>query len=404
MNKEELAARREHYLQLVSGGMNFTAAARAVGISKRTGKVWRNGRGRATGRNEPPSIDWYRGDMPKPTPLHPRYLSEEERIHIADLIHTGYSLRAIAHQLGRSPSTISREIRRNSTKHATTYRPYAADQLAKARQKRPKTPKIIANPVLFTLVEKYLNRHWSPEQISGRLKILFPTDETMHVCPETIYQAIYIHAKGQLRLDVKQALRSGRARRKPHNKPQSRQSRFREPMIMIADRPADIDERLIPGHWEGDLICGKNNQSAIGTLVERSTRFTILLHLPNHHDAHSVQEAIIKKMRHLPRLLLNSLTWDQGSEMAYHKKISTTLGIDVYFCDPHSPWQRGTNENTNGLLRQYFPKGIDLNQFSESYLDAVAEELNDRPRKTLNFYKPSEKILELLNQKPLKLN
>ncbi|MDY5588341.1 MAG: IS30 family transposase [Arcanobacterium sp.] len=389
-------ARREHYVQLLNQGLNFTQAARAVGVSKRTGKVWRNGRTRASGRNEKPSVDWYHSHMDKPTEIHHRYLSQAERITIADMRLSGASIRAIATRLGRAPSSISREIKANTNPLSGAYEPYYAHQLSHARLARPKQTKIGANPVLFALVEKYLGKHWSPQQISARLKKMFPQDETMHVCAETIYQAIYVHARGQLKLDLKQALRSGRTTRKSHGGTQQRKARFRDPMTMIKDRPTEVDERVIPGHWEGDLILGAGNKSAIGTLVERTTRFTILLHLPDHHDAGSVQEAIIKKMRHLPALLRNTLTWDQGSEMALHKKIATALNMDVYFCDPHSPWQRGTNENTNGLLRQYFPKGIDLHQFSEAYLDAVAEELNDRPRKTLDWYKPSEKIIELL--------
>ena len=219
----------------------------------------------------------------------------------------------------------------------------------------------------------------------------------MHVCAETIYQAIYVLAKGELKKDVIKALRSGRAQRRPHGQTDSRKPRFREPMIMISERPAEVEDRAIPGHWEGDLICSAANKSAIGTLVERSTRFTILLHLPDGHDAKHVQQAVIRKMQYLPKLLRNSLTWDQGSELALHKRISTTLDMQVYFRDPHSPWQRGTNENTNGLLRQYFPKGTDLSAYPEDHLDAVAEELNDRPRKTLGYRKPSEKILELIN-------
>ena len=213
----------------------------------------------------------------------------------------------------------------------------------------------------------------------------------MHVCAETIYQAIYVQAKGELKKDVIKALRSGRAQRRPHGQTDSRKPRFREPMIMISERPAEVEDRAIPGHWEGDLICSAANKSAIGTLVERSTRFTILLHLPDGHDAKHVQQAVIRKMQYLPKLLRNSLTWDQGSELALHKRISTTLDMQVYFRDPHSPWQRGTNENTNGLLRQYFPKGTDLSAYPEDHLDAVAEELNDRPRKTLGYRKPSEK-------------
>lgn len=393
---EACQARRDYYVVLLNQGMNFTQAAQAAGVSKRTGKVWRNGRTRATGRNERPSVDWYHSSMDIPQEISTRYLSQVERIHIADCLLAGDSIREIARKTGRSASTISREIRANTNPDSGRYEPYYAHQISHERLKRPKPVKILDNPRLFKKVNTYLAKHWSPEQISGRLKKMFPHDKTMQVCAETIYQTIYVHAKGQLKLDVEKALRSGRTQRKPGTG-QARRPRFKDPMVMIADRPAEVEDRAIPGHWEGDLIIGKNHKSAIGTLVERTTRFTILLYLPDHHDAGSVQQAIIKKMGCLPKLLRNSLTWDQGSEMALHANIKTVLDMDVYFCDPHSPWQRGTNENTNGLLRQYFPKGIDLAQFSEAYLDAVAEELNDRPRKTLDWDKPSEKIIQLLN-------
>jgi len=200
----------------------------------------------------------------------------------------------------------------------------------------------------------------------------------MHASVETIYQAIYVQGKGELKAELKRAMRQGRAQRKPRGGA-GRRPRFRDPMVMISDRPAEVEDRAVPGHWEGDLITGSANRSAIGTLVERATRFTILLHLPDGHDAGQVQQAIVRKMRNLPRLLRNSPTWDQGSELALHKQIGASLDMRVCFCDPHSPWQRGTNENTNGLLRQYFPKGTDLSKYPEDYLDAVAEELNDRP-------------------------
>ena len=265
------------------------------------------------------------------------------------------------------------------------------------RLKRPKPAKVRTVPGLLAYIRDGLNAHWSPEQIAGRLRTDFPDNKSMHVCAETIYQAIYVQAKGELKKDVAGALRSGRAARRPRAGADARRPRFREPMVMISERPAEVEDRAVPGHWEGDLICGAANRTAIGTLVERSTRFTILLHLPDGHDAEHVQQAIIDKMQHLPKLLRNSLTWDQGAELALHKRIGASLDMAVYFCDPHSPWQRGTNENTNGLLRQYFPKGTDLSVYPEDYLDAVAEELNDRPRKTLGFMKPSEKIIELLD-------
>ena len=219
----------------------------------------------------------------------------------------------------------------------------------------------------------------------------------MRACHETIYQAIYVQPRGELRRQVGNALRKGRAVRRPRSDGRSRRPRFREPMVMISERPAQIEDRAVPGHWEGDLICGASNRSAIGTLVERTTRYTLLLALPDGHDAEHVQRAIIAKMGQLPAPLLNSLTWDQGAELALHRDITASLDMQVYFCDPHSPWQRGTNENTNGLLRQYFPKGTDLSVYSQGYLDAVADELNDRPRKTLDWDKPSERIIELLN-------
>ena len=233
-------------------------------------------------------------------------------------------------------------------------------------------------------------------QIGNRLRHDFPDNEDMHASVETIYQAIYVQGKGELKAELKRAMRQGRAQRKPRGGA-GRRPRFRDPMVMISDRPAEVEDRAVPGHWEGDLITGSANRSAIGTLVERATRFTILLHLPDGHDAGQVQQAIVRKMRNLPRLLRNSLTWDQGAELALHKRIGASLDMAVYFCDPHSPWQRGTNENTNGLPRRYFPKGTDLSVHPVDYLDAVAEELNDRPRKTLGYMKPSEKIIELLD-------
>lgn len=391
-------ARRDHYVALLNQGMNYTQAAYAVGVSKRTGKTWRNGRGRATGRNEQPSVGWYRHDMDRPQSISTRYLSQDERIMIADRLIMGDSLRAIAHRLDRNVSSISREITGNTNPKTGRYEPYYAHQLAHTRLKRPKPYKIMENKRLRIYVRRKLDAHCSPEQISGRLRRRFGDNKRMNVCAETIYQAIYVQARGELKLDIQHALRSGRTKRKPQSHDQERTPRFRDPMIMISERPAEVEDRAIPGHWEGDLITGTRNKSAIGTLVERATRFTILLYLPDRHDASNVQNAIINKMQHLPKLLRSSLTWDQGSELALHKKISVALDMQVYFCDPHSPWQRGTNENTNGLLRQYFPKGTNLNVYPEHYLDAVAEELNDRPRKILEYMKPSEKVIELVNQ------
>ena len=390
-------ARRAEYVRLLDEeGMNFTQAAHAVGVSKRTGKAWRNGRTRATGRNEKPLVDRYRSTMDKPRTLHPRHLSQEERIQIADRLRLGDSIRAIARLPGRDPGTVSREVERNRNPGTGDCEPYRAQQKAADRLKRPKPRKAADGTPLWAEILAGLRRHWSPEQIANRLRLDFPDNGDMHASVETIYQAIYLQARGELKQELKRAMRQGRAKRKPQGDG-GRRPRFREPMVMISERPAEIEDRAVPGHWEGDLITGSRNQSAIGTLVERTTRFTILLRLPDGHDAEHVQQAIIDKMASLPKLLRNSPAWDQGSELALHKRITTALDMAVYFCDPHSPWQRGTNENTNGLLRQYFPKGTDLSAYPEDHLDAVAEELNDRPRKTLGFMKPSEKIIELLD-------
>ncbi|PLS25801.1 IS30 family transposase [Bifidobacterium imperatoris] len=396
--KQMCQARRDRYVELIRDGMNYTRAAKAVGVSKRTGKVWRNGRTRTTGRNEKPSATiWYRPDMDETKTINPRFLDLESRLHIADWTGAGWSIRRIASRLGRAASSISREIARNTNPDTGMYEPNRAQRVSMGRRARPKAARVRSVPGLLDYIRDGLKRHWSPEQIAGRLREDFPHNEDMHICTETIYQAIYVQARGELREEVSRALRTGRTVRRPRTGESERRPRFREPMVMISERPPEVADRAVPGHWEGDLICGRRNKTAIGTLVERSTRFTILLHLPDGHDAEHVQRAVIERMRDLPKLLRNSLTWDQGSELALHRRISTALDMAVYFCDPHSPWQRGTNENTNGLLRQYFPKGTDLGGYSQKYLDAVAEELNDRPRKILGFRKPSEAILDLIN-------
>ena len=391
------AARSEEYVRLLDEeGMDFTQAAHAVGVSKRTGKVWRNGRTRATGRNERASMDWYRSTMDKPKRIHARYLNQEERILIADRLRPGDSIRAIARLPGRDPGAVSREVERDRNPGTGDCEPCRAQQKADGRLKRPRPRKAADGTPLWAEMLAGLRRHWSPEQISGRPKAMFPDNGDMHASVETIYQAIYLQARGELKQELKRAMRQGRTARRPQGG-QGRKPRFREPMVMISERPPEIEDRAVPGHWEGDLITGSRNKSAIGTFVERTTRFTILPHLPDGHDAEHARQAIIDKMQHLPRLLRNSLTWDQGAELALRKRIGASPDMAVCFCDPHSPWQRGTNESTNGLLRQYFPKGTDPSVYPEDHLDAVAEELNDRPRKTLGFMKPSEKIIELLD-------
>ena len=331
------AARREEYVRLLDEeGMDFTQAAHAVGVSKRTGKVWRNGRTRATGRNERASMDWYRSTMDKPKRIHARYLNQEERIPIADRLRPGDSIRAIARLSGRDPGAVSREVERNGNPGTGDCEPCRAQQKAAGRLKRPRPRKAADGTPLRAGMLAGLRRHWSPEQISGRPKAMFPDDGDVHASVETIHQAIYLQARGGLRQELKRAMRQGRTARGPQGG-QGRKPRFREPMVMISERPPEIEDRAVPGHWEGDLITGSRNKSAIGTLVERTTRFTILPHLPDGHDAEHARQAIIDKMQHLPRLLRNSLTWDQGAELALRKRIGASLDMAVHFCDPPPP-------------------------------------------------------------------
>jgi transposase, IS30 family len=276
------------------------------------------------------------------------------------------------------------------------YLPYRAHAAAAAARARPKQSKLVTNQDLRQAVHDGLSRRLSPEQISHRLVKDFPDDESMRVSHETIYQALYFQARGGLKREVTQALRSGRTRRKPHRSPDQRTHRFIDPMIMISDRPAEVADRAVPGHWEGDLIMGEGNKTAIATLVERATRYTLLVHLPDGHHAEAVRDGLIATISTLPAHLRGSLTWDQGVEMARHKQFTMATDMAVYFCNPASPWQRGTNENTNGLLRQYFPKGTDLSVFNPEDLEHVAQQLNGRPRKTLGWDTPAERLRDLL--------
>ena len=327
-------------------------------------------------------------------PQGSRLLTLQDRIAIADGLQVGWSKRRIASELEREPSTITREVKNNST--AGVYLPYQADQAAAVTRARPKPSKLATDPRLRAAVKDGLRRKLSPEQISHRLPVDFPDDESMRVSTETIYQALYFQARGGLKKEVEASLRTGRARRKPHRDPQQRTQRFTDPMVMISDRPAEVADRAVPGHWEGDLIMGEGNRTAIGTLVERATRYTLLVHLPHGHTAEQVRDGLIATMQTLPEHLRGSLTWDQGSEMARHLQFRMATDIDVFFCDPASPWQRGTNENTNGLLRQYFHKGSDLSRFTAADLEYVAQELNGRPRKTLSWATPAERLRDLL--------
>ena len=416
----------------IAEGLSSEDAAVACGVSGPVGSRWFRERGGM------PSIQL--------DPLSGRYLSFAEREEIALLKVQGLGVRAIARRLRRSPSTISRELRRNAATRGgqVEYRAGIAQWKAELQARRPKTAKLVLNDRLRDYVQDRLSgeiarpngeliagpdvkfrgrRHgrradrrwaksWSPEQISNRLKVDFPDDETMRISHEAIYQALFIQGRGALRRELVACLRTGRALRVPRARTRGRGKKFVAPEVMISERPAEADDRAVPGHWEGDLILG-TNRSAIGTLVERTTRFTMLLHLPpmeGHgdkprikngpplagHGAEAVRDEIARVIVTLPDHLRRSLTWDQGSEMAQHAQLRIDTGLAVYFCDPQSPWQRGTNENTNGLLRQYFPKGTNLARHSRDDLDTVALALNNRPRKTLDWKTPAEALNEHL--------
>jgi len=329
-----------------------------------------------------------------PRPASGRYLSVAEREEIAVGLAAGDSQAEIAGRLGRSRSTVSREIRRNS-RGRKAYRALAAQGQAQHRAARPKTAKLAGNDELRAWVQARLKENWSPEQISVMLRRQFPDRPEMQVSHETIYQSIYVQGRGALRKELSACLRTGRAVRKPRRRDGERRGKI-PGMVMISERPAEAADRAVPGHWEGDLILGAGSRSAIGTLVERSTRFVLLLHLPDGHGADAVAAQMTQVMAGLPAQLRRSLTWDQGAEMASHAQVAAATDLEVYFCDPHSPWQRGSNENTNGLLRQYFPKGTSLSVHSREDLDAVAAELNARPRRTLGWKTPAEALDEVL--------
>jgi transposase, IS30 family len=422
---------RQRFWAAIATGLSSEDAAVAAGVSVAVG------------------VRWFRegGGMPSISraPLSGRYLSFAEREEIAILKAGGCKVREIARRVGRSASTISRELRRNAATRSggLEYRATTAQWHAERRARRPKTAKLVANSALRQYVQARLagviaapdgtlvpgprvrwigRRHgrrqnrrwarsWSPEQIANRLRVDFPDDPTMRVSHEAIYQALYVQGRGALRRELTACLRTGRALRVPRARTRGRGKKFVSPEIMISQRPAEAADRAVPGHWEGDLILGLGS-SAIGTLVERSTRFTLLLHLPRMdghgqprvhngpalagHGAEAVRDAIASSITTLPEQLRRSLTWDQGAEMAQHAQLRIDSGLAIYFCDPHSPWQRGTNENTNGLLRQYFPRGTDLSQHAPTALDAVAAALNSRPRKTLDWKTPAEALNEHL--------
>jgi IS30 family transposase len=320
-----------------------------------------------------------------------RALSLAEREEISRGIVAGRSLRSIASSLGRAPSTVSRELRRNGGRRR--YRANQADQAAWDRAKRPKSCKLVENRALARVVAGKLQLEWAPDQIAGWLKRKYSGNEAMQVSHETIYKSLFIQARGALKKELLQYLRKSRAMRRSRHKTLKGEGLGQiTNTVSIRERPAEAEDRAVPGHWEGDLLFGSNN-SQIATLVERQTRYVMLVKVES-KDTKTVINALIKHAHKLPRELYKSLTWDRGSEMADHQKFSLATDIKVYFCDPQHPWQRGSNENTNGLLRQYFPKGMDLSNVHQNRLNAVAKRLNDRPRKTLGYYSPAEKFYE----------
>jgi IS30 family transposase len=375
-----LAARRVFWRAIVAG-LSTEEAAGSAGVSRGVGLRW----------------FFDAGGMSPIELVEPsgRYLSAEERETIALEAAAGKGVREIARLIDRDPSTVSRELRRNlSVRRPRSYRPLLAQHKSEQRARRPKPSKLASNPRLHEVVQAKLTDKLSPEQIAVELRQEFPDDPSMHVSHEAIYRSLYVQGRGELRRELTRCLRTGRAMRKPRRRTESR-GRIPD-MVMISERPAEVEDRAVPGHWEGDLIIGANSRSAIGTLVERSTRFVILLYLPNGHGAEAVRDAVVAAMHELPEHLRRSLTWDQGIEMARHAEVTLAADLPVYFCDPASPWQRGSNENTNGLLRQYFAKGSDLSTFPKDYLDFVAAQLNRRPRKTLGWKRPAVALNELL--------
>jgi transposase, IS30 family len=374
---------REDRLEIlvrISRGETQPQVARAVGTTERTVRRVLAAVGGSPSRRS------------RRRPRSPLRLSLLEREEIRAGIAAGDSFRTIARRLGRAPSTVSREV--GGVAGRGRYRATRADDLAGVRALRPKPTKLDCNPRLRRAVVGMLELRFSPRQISARLRLQHPDDVEMRIAPETIYQSLYVQSRGRLRKDLARYLRTGRTRRKPRRGPTGR-GRIPD-MVSISQRPPEVADRAVPGHWEGDLLVGKANRSFIATLVERHTRFVLLGYLGRDAKTETVTAKLAELITRLPEQLRRSLTWDQGREMARHRQFTISTGIPVYFCDPHSPWQRGSNENTNGLLRQYFPKGTDLAIHHQPDLDHVAAELNGRPRQTLGWLTPAEKMVELL--------
>jgi len=373
------AEKQQRYVQLIAQGISNSEACRLVGINRKTGNRWRYGR---KARNSAGGVVIYAPvKITEAKPRSPRYLSEQERIQIADLRAARMSVRRIAEQMGRAPSTISREIRRNSDPDGR-YRPHQAEQAARRRAGKPRKRRVAVDGVLAEVVQRLLAKRWSPEQVAHELRVLFAGHPSRWLCKETIYQAIY---------DTAVSLTRPARRRRRRRRLQGLQRRGRlTAMRMIDERPVEVQDRLEAGHWE-DLIMGAGNRSAIGTLVERTTRYLVLLAFSDGiATTDRVRQAITDALESIPAGLRRTLTWDQGKELAQHQQITVATGTAVFFCDPHSPWQRGSNENMNGLLRDYFPKGTDLSEHTFEDVVRIAAEVNDRPRKTLDWQRPAE--------------
>jgi IS30 family transposase len=376
-------ALRVRFWDGVRSGLPVRVAAAAAGVHRHQAEAWFREAGGVKGN--------------APAAGKGRYLSLAEREEIAVGLAAGLPQAEIARRLGRPASTVSREIARNSpARGPRRYRATAAQVRAEERARRPKPAKLAVNGALRGWVQGKLEEDWSPEEISHRLVLEFPDDPEMRVSHETIYQALYVQGRGALRRELARHLRTGRALRKPRRREGERRGRI-PGMVMIADRPPEADDRAVPGHWEGDTIAGRAGKSQIGTLVERSTRFTMLVPLPGGKSAGAFADALTPVIAGLPDALRRSLTWDQGKEMHQHAQIAVAADCEIYFCDPHSPWQRPSNENTNGLLRQYFPKGTDLSVHSPQYLQQIADRLNGRPRKVLGWKTPAEAMAGFLD-------
>jgi IS30 family transposase len=368
--------------RLDAKGLSLREVARQVGCSHEVVRTVVRRESKRPVRSDP----WQPG---------PGRLTLADREEISLGLRERASFTAIASRLGRAVSTVSREVARNGGRAG--YRAWRAHQQARERACRPKTAKL-SRPRLAAQVTRWLKEWWSPQEIAGRLRIEYPGDPMMQVSHETIYQALFVQGRGELHRELARCLRTGRVKRRPRRRPENT-GQIRD-MVMISERPAEAEDRAVPGHWEGDLLIGADCRTAVGTLVERTTRYVMLLHLPDGRSASGVEQAMRQAISTLPEQLRRSITWDQGKEMAYHARFTISTGVQVYFCDPHKPWQRGSNENTNGLLRQYMPKGTDLSVHTAQDLADYARSLNNRPRKTLDYMTPSERLAELLAHTP----